>query len=305
MSELASEVVIGDASARALHGSNEAAFAVLEGVKVDGQLNVPEEHFLENIRSSIRRGHQQVKMQRPQGDRVALVCGGPSLESTLPELVDLVAEGAKVVTVNGAYAWCLERNIVPSMQVVIDARAFNSRFIEPALPRCHYVLASQAHPDLWDAVEGRPNVWIFHVGADESTQAAAILNAYYLKRWHNVSGGTTVGTRAIALLRTLGFLRMDVFGMDSCWLDQRHHAYAQAENDSDRRIVFTAHPTDHPEISKKFECAPWHVQQAQDVLQFVRFNGNKFVLNVHGEGLIAFMLRACADVALNQREEGE
>lgn len=280
------------------------AMKVLDGIEmVGGRVNVDETVLIEHMRVSIRRGHPQIKPQGIQSDAVALVCGGPSLEATLPELRDAIAAGAKVVTVNGSYAWCLAHNIIPSMQIVMDARASNARFLDPALPRCHYALASQCHPALWDAVDGRPNVWIYHVGvSDEASPARALLDAYYLGQWHGIGGGTTVGTRSIALLRGLGYLRFDLFGMDSCWLGAAHHAYAQPENAADRMLTFTAHPSGHPELARQFQCAPWHVQQLQDVLQMIRFQGHHFVLNVHGEGLLAYVLRATADVVL--REEG-
>lgn len=281
------------------------AMQVLEGVElVGGRVNTADDELVRNIASSIRRGHPQIKPQPESGQRVALVCGGPSLNDTLHELRDAIAEGVKVVTVNGAYQWCLEHNIIPSMQIVMDARAFNARFVEPALPRCHYVLASQCHPAMWDAVAGRPHVWIYHVGvSDDTGPARDLLDQFYLRAWQGIGGGTTVGTRAIALLRVLGFLRCDVFGMDSCWLDGQHHAYDQAENARDKRHTFTVSPTGHPELARTFVCAPWHVQQLQDFLQFVRFQGQHFRLNVHGDGLIAFTMRAAADVAI--REQGD
>lgn len=283
----------------------DAAMQVLEGVElVGGQVNTPDTDLLDNVRSAIRRGHPQIKPQPESGQRVALICGGPSLNDTVEELRDAIAEGAKVVTVNGAYHWCLAHTIVPSMQIVMDARASNARFVEPALPRCHYALASQCHPALWDAVAGRPHVWIYHVGVgDEEGEARSVLDRFYLNAWHGIGGGTTVGTRAIALLRVLGFLRFDVFGMDSCWLDGAHHAYDQPENARDKRHVFTVHPPNRQDLARTFVCAPWHVQQLQDFLQFVRFHGQHFRLHVHGDGLIAYALRATADVVL--REQGE
>jgi hypothetical protein len=280
----------------------ETGLQVLEGVEiVGGQVNTAYEVLLGNIRSSIRRGLPQIKPQAIQGDPVALVCGGPSLEHTVEELRDAVAAGAKIVTVNGAYRWCLDHNFVPSMQIVMDARATNVRFLDPALPRCHYALASQCHPALFEAVEGRAHVWIYHVGVnDETTETRAVLDAYYLKQWHGIGGGTTVGTRAIALLRTLGYIRFDIFGMDSCWLGDAHHAYLQAENATDARHVFTAHPTGHPELAQSFTCAPWHVQQAQDFLQFIRFQGQHFLLNLHGDGLLAYIMRSAAEVVIRE-----
>jgi hypothetical protein len=274
---------------------------VIEGVElVGGAVNTDHETLLAHIASSIRRGHPQIKPQGYQEATVALVCGGPSLNGTVDELRDAIAAGAKVVTVNGAYGWCLERNIVPSMQIVMDARATNARFLDPPLPRCHYALASQCHPDLWDALDGRPHVWIYHIGVnDENGPAKDLLDAYYLKQWHGIGGGTTVGTRAIALLRTLGYVRFEVFGMDSCWMGDANHAYPQQENATDQCHTLTAHPTGHPELARVFRCSPWHVQQIQDFLQMVRFSGQHFLLNLHGDGILSYILQSTADLVVN------
>jgi hypothetical protein len=283
----------------------DQAMQVIEGVEVNGRVNTTDAVILEQIRASIRLGYPQIKTQAVKADPVALVCGGPSLTDTLPELVDAVAAGAKVVTVNGAYQWCLDHHIVPSMHMVMDARAENARFIGRPLPRCHYVIASQCHPDTWAAVAGRPNVWIYHVGVgDEPSPVHQLLDEYYLGHWHGIGGGTTVGTRALALLRMLGYVRFDIFGLDSCWLEGKHHAYDQPENARDKRISLRAHPTGHPGFERVFHCAPWHVQQAQDFLQMVRFHGNQFLLNVHGNGLIAFILRSTAEIVFQESHEG-
>ena len=120
---------------------------VLEGLDLSqGCMNTPMEAILENITSSIRRGHPQVQPAGIKPQVVCLVGGGPSLETTEEELRQLVFEGAIVCTVNGAYNWCIERNLRPSAQVVIDARSFNKRFLEPEVPNCRYYIGSQAHP---------------------------------------------------------------------------------------------------------------------------------------------------------------
>src|SRR5262245_24262920 len=97
--------------------SESPSLQVIEGVEVGGAVNTPDDTLLANIKHSIRLGYPQVKSQPLQPDRVCIVGGGPSLESTFAELRELYFEGAKVVTVNGAYHWCLERNIRPSAQV--------------------------------------------------------------------------------------------------------------------------------------------------------------------------------------------
>ncbi len=275
---------------------NQEALNVIEGIELKGRVNVSSDTILHNVQYAIRQQHPQIKRQPPQADRVVLVGSGPSLAETEKELVALVHAGAKLVTVNGSYHWCLERNLKPSAQIMLDARPENARFLEPEVPNCHYILASQVHQDSWDMVAERPNVWVFHGACEDDAPERLALDAYYLKQWIPVAGGTTVATRALAVLRILGYLRFDLFGIDSCWMDGRHHAFSQPENDRDRNLFFVVSHVDDPTRVRRFECSPWHVKQAEDFLQFIRVNGDHFLLNVHGDGLIAYMLNTSADL---------
>lgn len=267
---------------------------VLEGLELRGRVNQPDDVILANIESAIRRGHPQLWRQPTQMDRICLVGGGPSLNDTFGALRDLIFDGALLVTLNGAYHYCLERNLQPHVQIVMDARPSNARFVEPAIPRCKYWLASQCHPLLFDAVEGREYVGIFHA-VDPEGHIKDVLDRYYLGRWHGVAGGTTVASRAIGLLRMLGYLRFDIFGVDSCWLYGQHHAFDQPENAHDRALKVEAHPVGHPEMARTFICAPWMLKQVEDMLQMIRVNGQHFLLNFHGDGLMAYVMKSCAD----------
>jgi hypothetical protein len=272
---------------------------VLEGVTLQGQVNVSDDVLLANIRSAIRRPYPQIKPQAPSPDRVVLVGGGPSLKDTADELVELVRAGAKLVTVNGAYQWCLDRNLTPSTQIVMDARPSNARFVSPALPLCRYLIASQCAPETWDAVDGRPHVWMFHAAAGGDGAMKELLDRHYLGQWFGVGGGVTVISRAIMLLRALGYLRFDLFGVDSCFMGDAHHAYAQPENEADKAYTFTASPADAPHLARVFHCAPWHVKQLECLLQLIKINGDHFQLCVHGDGLLAYALRTSAEVQMS------
>lgn len=275
---------------------------VLEGDALKpGVMNTPAEVVVAQVQAAIRRGHPQVWRCPQKPERVCLVGGGPSLAATFDELRELVFAGAHLVTVNGAYQYCLDRNLKPNAQIVLDARAANARFVSPNVPNCRYYLASQCHPATWDAVEGRPFVGIFHsVSDDETDPIVPILNAYYLGRWQGVGGGTTVTTRAIGLLRMLGYLRFDLFGVDSCWMGAEHHAYTQPENAHDKRLLVRAESPDDPTVAREFQCAPWHIKQVEDVLAFIRMAGHLFALNVHGDGLIAYLLRESAALSIEE-----
>jgi hypothetical protein len=193
----------------------------------------------------------------------------------------------------------LERNYRPSAQIVLDARASNARFVDPAIPQCKYLLSSQCHPDTWARLEGREHVWIWHSGSGAGAQKD-LLDAYYCGQWAVTAGGTTVAMRALHLLRALGYIRMDLFGIDSCYLGDAHHAYAQPENDKDGRLKLTINPSWNPQEKQTFYCAPWHIKQLEDFLQTVRINGEHFLLNIHGNGLLAFALGAGSAVEWSQ-----
>lgn len=270
---------------------------VLEGVEVTGDLNTPMDRVLEHIRYAIRQGHPQVRVEPLKAQRVALVGSGPSLEETLPELQAAYFAGAKVVTMNRAYHWCRERNIRPSAQIVLDAKRSTANFVTPETPQCLYLVASQCHPDVWDAVQSYEKVAIWH-SLNPDHPEADVLDKFYGSKhgWCGIVGGTTVATRALMLLRTMGYCAFDVFGVDSCWLGEQHHAMDQPENQKDRKLKLTITPTRGDMPPREFLCAPWHVQQLKDVLEVIRANGQHFMLNVHGPGLIAYALQAGAAV---------
>jgi hypothetical protein len=271
-----------------------SATPVFEGLSVDGTINTPDATLLANVQASVRRGYPQIFPTPMNAHRIALVGGGPSLSATLPELRDLVFAGAKLVALNGAYQWLIDRNFQPRAHIVLDARPETAAFITAPVPECRYYICSQCAPETWDALGDRPNVAIWHASGDDAV--SDFLDNYYLKHWSGVTGGTTVATRAIGLLRMLGFLRFDLFGIDSCWMGDQHHAFPQPQNDTDRRYRLTIEAIDSTRPARDFWVAPWHVKQLEDLILFMRAHGEKFLLNIHGDGLLAYALAAHADV---------
>jgi hypothetical protein len=75
-----------------------------------------------------------------------------------------------------------------------------------------------------------------------------------------------------------------------------HHAYKQAENDTDKVVFMKASPSGRPDLARKFVVTPWHIAQAEDFINFIRHEGDQFLLNVHGNGLLAFLLQASCEI---------
>lgn len=261
-------------------------------------LNVHKNKIIHHVKRNIRLHLPQMDCHMPTDRPVALVAGGWSLDETFDELRDLYFDGVPLVALNGAGNWLMERNIRPAMQVVMDAREDNRVFVETPIPHCRYFLASQCHPSLFEACKDR-ETFIFHIrSCGEESREEEILNEYYNENWRHIPGGGTVGVRSISIMRILGYQLIHVFGLDSCLSPTgKNHAYKQEFNASDKKVLpvwIGPH---------KFECSGWHAIQAHQFKQYIENHGEHFSLQVHGNGLIAQMMRLGAS-AYRTTEEG-
>jgi len=263
----------------------------LAAAMASGKMNTDEGVLLANIQHAVKQGYPQMRTWPARGERICLVGSGPSLAETEAELRQAVWEGAHVVTLNGAYHWCIEHGIQPKTQIVMDARATNARFVEPCVSGCRYVLASQCAPAVWNAVAGRSDVWIWHAAVAAEGPIKDFLDGYYCGNWFGVGGGTSVATRALMLLRMAGYLRFDLFGVDCCWIGAEHHAVPQPENAHDTRVRIAAGDRDRPETMRAFDVSAWHLKQFEDFCSVLKVNGHHFTLAVHGDGMLAYIMR--------------
>ena len=189
---------------------------VVEWDRSLAKLNTAQRVIRANIRNNIRRHLPQLCAYQPNNERIAIVGGGWSLKYTETELRDLVFSGVKIVALNGAAEWLVERNFKPSVHIVLDARPINAGFFKYDVPGCKYFLASQCHSSVFDAVAGR-DATIFHVISTTNETERRRLDEYYGKgRWQDVPSSGTVGIVAILLCRLLGFQFQHLFGIDSC-----------------------------------------------------------------------------------------
>jgi SAM-dependent methyltransferase len=261
-----------------------------------GILNLGESHVLKNVEANIQAGWNQVSPQEPKDSEVVIIGGGPSLDSQLTEIRELKAAGAKIVTLNGAYHWAHQHGLGPVTEIIVDARAFNARFSHPVHEGCKYLIASQCDPSV---LEGLPkdSTWLWHTSADFIRP----LLDEHLETWFGVPGGSTVLLRAIPLLRMLGFRQFHLFGCDSCVQDVKgntdirpgdaywHHAYAQAENDTEQLVTVTCG-------GRIFSCQPWQVSQATEFLELIKVMGDEFDLAIYGDGLLKHILETGASL---------
>lgn len=219
-----------------------------------------------------------------------LLAGGPSLNDFEDDIRRQREGGMYLVTTNGAYNWCLERGIKPSMQVVVDGRAYNKRFVQPHVEGCHYFLASQCDPEITKAAP-KDQVYLWHAGmssAVKDTVEEYDREHNIGRQWFPVMGGSTVMHRAIPMLIMLGYHRMHIYGFDSCLMGEKHHAYEQPENDGKRTMRVGVGGRD-------FYCQMWMWVQAQEFIDMQKMIAEHCELAVYGDGLIANIIKTAGE----------
>jgi len=263
--------------------------------KGDGHMNTSAARIVEHVEANIRRPLPQVRPYPARQQIGVIACGGPSLADDWGDLKALVDGGAKLCTVNGAHNYCVERGLIPSIHTQVDARPFNTRFVQPPQEKTLYCLASQCHPSVFDALDDH-KVAIYH--CETGSGEKEVLDEYYFKRWSFVEGGSTVALRALSLMRILGFRKIEMFGFDSCHMGGRQHAYDQPENldRKDQAVVVGG---------REFLCDGWMAEQAVDFMGLMKARAMLYDdIKVHGDGLIAALIQHGHDQHLN-RDNGE
>jgi SAM-dependent methyltransferase len=273
----------------------------------DGKVNITDEQAIEHMRENATLGLAQVQPHEqrdetnsaPEDIEIMMLCGGPSLNDFEDEIRANREAGMKCVTMNGTYKWALDRDLGPVTQLVIDGRDFNERFVEPVREDCLYLVSSMCHPNLVRKLP-KERTMLWQVGI--SDELVPEIKKHYGKMyedWWPCPGGSTVALRGLCLLRMLGFNRIHVYGLDSCYREAQHHAYDQPENDKHVTMEITV--GEGTKYAKTFHCAKWQVYQAREFQLMVPRVLKDAQLNIRGDGLIAYMVNCNADLAESQQ----
>lgn len=249
------------------------------GIKIYASLNTAEDKIRENIESNCSRGLPQILPYKEQSTCLAICSGGPSLLESLDQIKQVQADGVKVVALANTGKVLQAAGIHVSAQVFLDARPNNASFVIDE-PECKYFVASQCDPSVLDALEGK-DVYLWH--AWNTGKELEQVTKYY-EYWVPVQGGNTLGLRSLRLFQILGYHKFDLYGFDSCYIGDRHHAYEQPEADNSETVYLQLN-------GKPFKVTAWMIQQAMEFMKMVKTFGQGWEVRVNGDGLIATMLK--------------
>jgi uncharacterized Rossmann fold enzyme len=213
---------------------------------------VPQGVVLSNVRDSIAQGYDVLEQSEPNS-AAAIICGGaPSLADNVALIGSIRAAGAALFSCNNADAYLRSRGLTPDYHVMLDGRPELSEWVNPGGIKLY---ASMCHPSTLakGAQLGELHTWHpVTEGIEEVVQGAFA-----------IGGGTTVGSRAAALAYCMGFRTIILVGLDSCYRDGDHHAYAQPLNDSERVLDVAC-------AGRAFKSAPWMCSQVEDFKTLAR-----------------------------------
>lgn len=181
----------------------------------------------QNITAALARVPGRIQpVTEPRTERCAVVCFGPSLNDTWEQVRDFPV----IISCSGSHKFLLERGIVPTYHCEVDPRPHKVLLIGPPHPEVEYLIASTCHPAVFDHLEGM-HVKLWHV-FDPGQEG---LRSLPHGEWA-VTGGCSVGVRALTLAGFLGFRDLHVFGMDGSEGPSGKHAAAHPNQPRDHRL---------------------------------------------------------------------
>ena len=230
--------------------------------------------------SKIAKRIEVAKSVRPEA--ISIVCYGPSLKDTWQDIE------RPIMSVSGAHDFLIERGIVPDYHVDSDPRAHKAEFTKNPHKDVRYLMASCCDPQMWENLAGH-DVSLWHS-----------LNNEVTARWVEandptgpiITGGSTVGLRAIELAGVMGFNRFRIFGMDSCYRGEETHAGAH-NGKFQRRIKVSV-----TENGYEYLTSPQLIGAAREFIDYVSSRPIRS-MRLFGNGLMQEMYYQSAKMYLD------
>lgn len=247
-------------------------------------LNTPAETMIEQAEQNLNRDLPLLAELEEHNGTALIVGGGPSLAESLGRLRFHKDRGGVIFALNATHDWLIERGIVPDFHVLLDARKDNAQFVSKPHKDVTYLIASQCHPDVFEALDGY-SVVMWTACFESHEREMEFGRKFPGKPIMMVGGGATVGMKAMYLAYLWGFRKIHMFGMDSSYRGEDNHAYKQTLNDKESRMPIHA-------AGRDFVCAPWMAKQAMEFQgQYRQLSGLGCLVKVHGDGLIPWIAK--------------
>lgn len=150
----------------------------------------------------------------------AIICGsGPSLNAD--HVLAAQEAGARVFALNTSHDWLIARGVVPDFSIMLDPNERVAGYQTPH-KRVTYILGTTCAKATWMrflSLGIRPR---FFVPIMTDTQHDTIAHQHPTRRICYISGGVTVGMRAVNICGWMGFQDVELHAFDSCYAPGRN-----------------------------------------------------------------------------------
>lgn len=280
----------------------ETPFVRLDGVST--QAATSSNVAFENTKISLKRDlpwlHKLPEFQKIKGQdkKIALIAGGPSIK----DYVDDIRQFKTTMVCGSSNDWAMDNNILPTYSVICDPDPISINYYQKLDTETKYMIAAACDPKIFDHLKGQQIVlWHCH-----SEEVKAKLDEENLGADYNaISGGCTVGLRALSMAIMLGYTNIHMFGFDSCLgVNDKHHAYDFSDVSEELGVIHNIRIGDQKEPnSLTFRCAGYQLAQVVNFKDFYAAHHQLFNPVVYGNGLLAAMLENINKAVLNAQPE--
>jgi len=253
-----------------------------------GGLKLTHAEWKSRVEGAKARGLPEAKPIVWQGTLppLCIVATGPSMKDHLGALKRMVKQGARLMVVNRAYGAVVRAGLTPDLFAAFDPDESMVGAVAPACDHTFHLLASQMHPKVFDALQGK-KVAVWHAwsrgfdwskdGSRKLDHAGEVYDLWGVE--HTLHGGSHIGLQAMTLATFLGHFDLHLFGFDGCIRKGRKHAVNQAREEA-------------PEFDIEYEGRSYTMDpalslQAHEFEIMARNFGHKFNLTFHGHGILA------------------
>lgn len=231
------------------------------------EANTAQDQLMENVIKANKLGLPMLELKEAHDGHAAIVGGGPSLKNHLKCLQMRKEHGQAIFATNNSWQFLEKNGITPDYHVMLDARPENAAFV-PSSGVCYY--SSQCDPSVFEKAK---NVILWNHNNTQKIVDGGLF----------VAGGSTAGLNAISIAVMQGYRKIHLYGFDSSYEDDRHHAYPQDLNDNERTITVTIG-------GEEFHTAPWMAEQACQFMElYPQLISMGCTITIHGEGLLPHM----------------
>ncbi len=259
-------------------------------VLFEQRLNVTAEHICGNIRQNAGRDLPLLQFKR-----ICICASGASLKDHLDDIRARWDAGFDIAAMNGSHNFLIENGIIPDFMFMIDSReGKNLPFLRLANDHTTYIIASQCHSEIFDALKGRKILlWQVHnyEGAD-----IAIKEAMGERQAPIFTGAYNVGQSCLGPVFAMGYRVWHLFGYDASAPGGQKHSFAQPQN-ADDELHEMVWPLDQdrkpiPGVTKHYLVSGTMAHHAQTFVdRYNIFRDAGIEIEIIGDGLLPDMVR--------------